>query len=184
MYVLQGAASLGWEPHRNAARGSGPPQEERVIALIGVISDTHGLLRPEALEALQGAQAIVHAGDVGEPAILEALRAMAPVTAVRGNVDRGALARDLPITAVLDAGGVSIYVLHVLADLDLNPRVAGFGVVVSGHTHVPQIRESDGVLYLNPGSAGPRRFHLPLSIAMLRVEGGVASATIVELPIR
>jgi uncharacterized protein len=153
------------------------------IALIGVLSDTHGLLRPEALEALRGADGIVHAGDVGDPSILEALRRIAPVTAVRGNVDRGVLARDLPASAVLDAGGASIYVLHNLSDLDLNPRVAGFGVVVSGHTHVPVARESDGVLYLNPGSAGPRRFHLPVSVAMLRVERGVASAEVIELPI-
>jgi putative phosphoesterase len=153
------------------------------IALIGVLSDTHGLLRPEALEALRGAEAIVHAGDVGDPSILEALRRIAPVTAVRGNVDRGVLA-DLPASAVLDAGGGSIYVLHDLSDLDLNPRVAGFGVVVSGHTHAPVARESDGVLYLNPGSAGPRRFHLPVSVAMLRVEDGAARAEIIELPIR
>jgi len=158
--------------------------KEDAIAVIGVISDTHGLLRPEALDALQGAEAIVHAGDVGDPAILEALRHLAPVTAVRGNIDRGALARDLPSTAILDAGGVSIYVLHDLAQLDLNPRVAGFRVVVSGHTHAPQIREADGVLYLNPGSAGPRRFHLPVSVAVLTVNSGDPSATLIELPIR
>lgn len=125
----------------------------------------------------------MHAGDVGDPSILEVLRRIAPVTAVRGNVDRGVLARDLPTTAILEAGGASIYVLHNLSDLDLNPRVAGFRVVVSGHTHAPVVREADGVLYLNPGSAGPRRFHLPVAVAMLTVEEGGASATIIELPI-
>lgn len=125
----------------------------------------------------------MHAGDVGNPAILQALRIIAPVTAVHGNVDRGVLARDLPATAILEAGGASIYVLHDLAQLDLNPRAAGFGVVVSGHTHAPAIRERDGVLYLNPGSAGPRRFHLPVSVATLTVEDGAPSATIVELSI-
>lgn len=152
--------------------------------LIGVISDTHGLLRPEALEALRGVEAIVHAGDVGNPAILQALRILAPVTAVHGNVDRGVLARDLPATAILEAGSASIYVLHDLAQLDLNPRAAGFGVVVSGHTHAPVIREKDGVLYLNPGSAGPRRFHLPVSVATLTVEDGGPRAAIIELSIQ
>ena len=152
--------------------------------LIGVISDTHGLLRPEALEALRGVEAIVHAGDGGDPAILQALRIIAPVTAVRGNVDRGVLARDLPASAILEARGVSIYVLHDLAQLDLSPRAAGFGVVVSGHTHVPGIREKDGVLYLNPGSAGPRRFHLPVSVATLTVEDGAPRAAIIDLSIQ
>ncbi|HYJ34423.1 MAG TPA: metallophosphoesterase family protein [Candidatus Binatia bacterium] len=165
--------------------GRGAPADARAggRTLIGVISDTHGLLRPEALEALRGVEAIVHAGDVGRPDILEELRGIAPVTAVHGNVDRGALIRDLPSTAILDAGGASIYVLHDLAQLDLNPRAAGFGVVVSGHTHAPVIREKDGVLYLNPGSAGPRRFDLPVSIAMLTVVDGAPSAAIIELPI-
>jgi uncharacterized protein len=150
---------------------------------IGVISDTHGLLRPEAVDALRGADAIIHAGDVGDAAILETLRRLAPLTAIRGNVDRGSLAQALPSTAVLEAGGIHVYVLHNLGDLDLDPRVAGFGVVVSGHTHAPLIRESGGVLYLNPGSAGPRRFHLPVSVARLELDGGRARARIAELTV-
>lgn len=151
--------------------------------MIGLISDTHGLLRPEALEAMRGSEAIIHAGDVGDAGILDALRAIAPVTAVRGNVDRGDLARALPATAVLQVGGISIYVLHDLADLDLDPGAAGMRVVVSGHTHAPLIRESRGVLYVNPGSAGPRRFRLPIAIAKLDLEGGAPAARIVGLAI-
>jgi uncharacterized protein len=148
---------------------------------VGVISDTHGLLRPEALDALRGVEAIIHAGDVGDAAILETLRTLAPVTAVRGNVDRGELARDLPATALLEWGGVQIYVLHNLADLDLKPGAAGIGVVVSGHTHEPLIQERDGVLYLNPGSAGPRRFSHPVTVAELIVERRVPQARIIAL---
>lgn len=134
-----------------------------------MLSDTHGLLRPEALDALRGAEAIVHAGDVGDPDIIRALRAVAPLTAVRGNVDRGDVARALPATAVLRTHGIAIYVLHRLEDLDLDPRHEGFDVVVTGHTHAPLIREADGVLYLNPGSAGPKRFRLPVTVAELLV---------------
>lgn len=159
-----------------AARGGG-------VARIGVISDTHGLLRAEALDALRGSEAIVHGGDVGDPAILDALREIAPVTAVRGNVDRGALARDLPAEAILEAAGVSIYVLHDDAAIDLDPRAAGFGVVVSGHTHAPLIREKDGILWLNPGSAGPRRFRLPVCVAELTVGEEPPRARIIELAI-
>ena len=144
----------------------------RSVILIGVISDTHGLLRPEAIEALGGSKYIIHAGDVGSPEILEQLSAIAPVTAVRGNVDKGPWACKLPDIEVLEAGGVSIYVLHDLARLHLNPRAAGFKVVVSGHSHVPQQETRDGVLYFNPGSAGPRRFKLPVSVGKLVVEDG------------
>ncbi len=150
---------------------------------MGVISDTHGLLRPEAMDALRGVEAIIHAGDVGDAAILETLRTLAPITAVRGNVDRGELARDLHATALLECGGVQIYVLHSLADLDLNPRAAGIGVVVSGHTHEPLIQERDGVLYLNPGSAGPRRFSHPVTVAELIVERQVPRARIIALAV-
>ena len=149
--------------------------------IIGVISDTHGLLRPEALAALRGSDHIIHAGDIGDPAILEKLAEIAPVTAVRGNVDRGAWARKLPATDVLEAGGVSIYVLHVLQHLDLKPEAAGFAVVVSGHSHVPKQETKDGVLYFNPGSAGPRRFRLPLSVGKLIVKNGKVSSKIVDL---
>jgi hypothetical protein len=149
--------------------------------LIGVISDTHGLLRPEALEALRGSKHIVHAGDVGAPEIIQILSAIAPVTAVRGNIDKSAWARELPKTEVLELGGVSIYILHDLAQLDLTPRIAGFAVVVSGHSHVPKQETRDGVLYFNPGSAGRRRFKLPVSLGKLIVESGSVRGELVTL---
>ncbi len=139
------------------------------MKLVGLISDTHGLLRPEALRALEGSDLIIHAGDVGDPAILDALAALAPVVAVRGNVDTGAWASALPHTAVAAAGSIQIYVLHDLHELDLVPTAAGLHVVVSGHSHKPARSERDGVLYINPGSAGPRRFKLPVTIARLNV---------------
>jgi len=149
--------------------------------LIGVISDTHGLLRPEAIEALRGSEHIIHAGDVGSPEILEKLSRIAPVIAVRGNIDKAAWSRRLPETQVLELGGVSIYVLHDLAQLDLKPKAAGFSVVVSGHTHVPKQETRDGVLYFNPGSAGPRRFKLPVSLGRLVLEAGSVSGELVQL---
>ena len=151
--------------------------------LIGVISDTHGLLRPEAIEALRGSQQIIHAGDVGAPAILQRLASIAPVTVVRGNVDKGAWARKLPESDVLEVGGVSIYVLHDLAKLDLKPKAAGFAAVVSGHSHTPKQETRDGVLYFNPGSAGPRRFKLPVSVGRLIIENRVIRGEIVSLKI-
>jgi uncharacterized protein len=149
--------------------------------LIGVISDTHGLLRPAAIAALRGAEHIIHAGDVGSPEILEKLSAIAPVTAVRGNIDKGEWARKLPKTEVLELGGVSIYILHDFAKLDLNPKAAGFNVVVSGHSHIPEQETLDGVLHFNPGSAGPRRFKLPISVGKLIVEDGVVRAGLLQL---
>jgi putative phosphoesterase len=149
--------------------------------ILGVLSDTHGLLRPEAVEALRGRDALIHAGDVGDRAVLEELRRLAPLTAIRGNVDRGELARELPPTALVEHEGVTIYVLHDLHELDLKPRAAGIRVVISGHTHKPKIEEADGVLYLNPGSAGPRRFHDPTTVAELIVEHGEPRARIIEL---
>ena len=149
--------------------------------VIGVISDTHGLLRPEAIEALRGSQHIIHAGDVGEAEILEKLAAITPVTAIRGNVDKGAWARGLPETEVLEIGGVSIYVLHDLAQLDLKPAAAGFRVVIYGHSHVPKQETRDGVLHFNPGSAGPRRFKLPISVGRITIRGEKIEAEIVEL---
>jgi hypothetical protein len=134
---------------------------------VGLISDTHGLLRPEALAALSGCGLVVHAGDVGSPEILPRLAEIAPVTAVRGNVDTAAWASGLPETAVANAGGARIYVLHRLAGLALDPAASGFAIVVSGHSHRPGRLERDGVLYLNPGSAGPRRFKLPVTVARL-----------------
>jgi putative phosphoesterase len=137
------------------------------MAIVGLISDTHGLLRPEAMRALAGSDVIIHAGDVGSPEILDALRAVAPLVAVRGNVDTGAWASALPATAVAEAGSTLIYVLHDLNELDLDPAAAGFGVVVSGHSHQPASSEKSGVLYVNPGSAGRRRFKLPVTVARL-----------------
>src|ERR1700675_2492442 len=150
---------------------------------LGVISDTHGLLRPEAVEALRGTDGILHAGDVGAPEILEALAKIAPVTAVRGNIDTASWARALPETKVVEAGGALIYMLHDLGQLDLKPEAAGFRVVIYGHSHQPQIEEKNGVLYFNPGSAGPRRFHLPVSVGKLMIKAGTARAEVVELKI-
>ncbi len=137
---------------------------------IGLISDTHGLLRPQAIEALRGSDLILHAGDVGKPEILETLRELAPVTAVRGNIDNAEWARSLPITAAVEAAGWKIWMLHNVHDLDLDPAASGFHFVVSGHSHQPSKKASGGVHYLNPGSAGPRRFRLPLTIAHLDLQ--------------
>jgi putative phosphoesterase len=137
------------------------------VPVIGLISDTHGLLRDEALRALAGSDLIIHAGDVGKPEILDALKALAPVVAVRGNIDRGAWASTLPATAVAEAGAAAIYVLHDVNELDLDPAASGFQVVVSGHSHQPARVERSGVLFVNPGSAGPRRFRLPVTVARL-----------------
>lgn len=139
------------------------------------------MLRPEALQALQGSERIIHAGDVGDPKILDELAAIAPVTAIRGNVDKGPWARRLPETEVIELGGVSIYVLHDLAQLDLKPQAAGFKVVISGHSHIPRQETRDGVLYFNPGSAGPRRFKLPITVGRLVVERGEAGSQIVTI---
>ncbi len=133
----------------------------------GVISDTHGLLRPAALDALRGCSLIIHAGDVGTPDVLAALRTVAPLVAVRGNVDRGAWAEALPETETVAVGDHWLYVLHDLKQLDLDLAAGGFSAVISGHSHKPAIAERGGVLYLNPGSAGPRRFHLPVTVARL-----------------
>lgn len=148
---------------------------------IGVISDTHGLLRPEAVEALRGSDRILHAGDVGTPEILQALAKIVPVTAIRGNVDTKPWARRLPKAEVVEAGGISIYMLHDLAQLDLKPEAAGFHVVIYGHSHQPKIEEKNGVFYFNPGSAGPRRFHLPVSVGRLTLASGNVQAELVEL---
>ena len=148
---------------------------------VGLISDTHGLLRPEALAFLAGSDHIVHAGDVGDPAILDALAAIAPLTVVRGNVDTDAWALRLPETARVTIGGVTIYALHDLAALDMKPQAHGIRVVVYGHSHKPSEAERDGVLYVNPGSAGPRRFRLPISAAELIIDGGGVIARIHEI---
>jgi uncharacterized protein len=149
--------------------------------LLGVISDTHGLLRPEAVEALRGAQHVIHAGDVGSPEILKKLATIAPVTAVRGNVDKDPWAQQLPETQVLETGGISIYLVHDLTQLDVKPEVAGFRVVISGHSHIPKQEVRNGVLYFNPGSAGPRRFKGPVSVGRLSIDGAEVSAELVML---
>jgi uncharacterized protein len=148
---------------------------------IGVISDTHGLLRPEALAALRASDFIVHAGDIGDPDILTRLGEIAPVTAIRGNVDREAWAKKIPATNVLEVQGVSIYILHNLGGLDLKPEMAGFSVVVYGHSHVAKFETKNGVLYFNPGSAGPRRFQLPVTVGRLNVKDGKVSGETVEI---
>lgn len=150
--------------------------------LLGIISDTHGLLRPEALSALRGSDAIIHAGDVGNPAILDRLKSIAPLFAVRGNVDTEPWASCLPLTAVVELQDVSIYVLHNLEQLDLNPKIAGFHIVISGHTHQPESHWHDGVLYVNPGSAGPRRFSLPISLTRLELHKAPWQVELVNFP--
>lgn len=139
---------------------------------IGLISDTHGLLRPEAVQALAGVEQIIHAGDVGAEAVIEHLRALAPVHAVRGNNDRGAWAAELPLQLALQWAGVRIHVLHDVKELDMDPAAAGFRAVVAGHSHKPGVLERDGVLYVNPGSAGPRRFKLPITVGFLILTNG------------
>jgi uncharacterized protein len=151
---------------------------------VGVISDTHGLLRQDALDALQGCDRIIHAGDVGSPDVLEQLRRLAPIVAVRGNVDTGAWALALPRSEAVELAGHTIYVLHILAELDLQPAPAGISAVVYGHSHKPSIEDRDGVLYLNPGSAGPRRFRLPVSVARMWVVDGRLTAQLIELDLR
>jgi putative phosphoesterase len=150
---------------------------------IGLISDTHGLMRPEALAFLQGCDHIVHGGDIGNATILEQLAAIAPVTAVRGNNDKAAWADAIAQTEFVQTEGITLYVLHDIADLDLDPPAAGIQVVMTGHSHKPLIEERDGVLYINPGSAGPRRFTLPISIGELVVEGTAITPRIVTLDI-
>lgn len=153
----------------------------RATARIGLISDTHGLLRPEALAFLRGCDRIVHGGDIGDPAILDALAALAPVTAVRGNNDRGPWAERIAETEWLQLGEVLLYAVHDLAQIDIDPAAAGVRVVVCGHSHRPSVDERDGVLVVNPGSAGPRRFKLPITAGELRLDGDRVSARIVEL---
>jgi len=156
---------------------------EPAANLIGVISDTHGLLRPEAKEALKGVDFILHAGDIGKPQVLEELRAIAPVIVVRGNNDKGQWADAIPERKVFEIGVIAIYILHDLKELDLDPATAGFKVVISGHSHQPSLKESRGVLFLNPGSAGPRRFKLPVSVAHLHIIGEKVHAQMVELAV-
>jgi len=148
---------------------------------LGLISDTHGLMREEALQALRGSDLILHAGDVGGPEILETLKTIAPVVAVRGNVDTDKWGQTLPLTELIQVGPVMIYMLHILQDLDINPPAAGFHIVVSGHSHKPGQTEKEGVVYINPGSAGPRRFYLPVTVARLDLDVRPWKAEFIDL---
>lgn len=152
-------------------------------SLIGVISDTHGLIRPEAVQALRGADLIIHAGDIGKPEVIETLKSIASVIAIRGNNDRGRWARRFPETAVVEVGKIRIYIIHNVKELEIDPSAAGFRVVISGHSHCPSMVERDGVLFLNPGSAGPRRFKLPVAVAQLRIKAATTKAQILELAV-
>jgi uncharacterized protein len=148
---------------------------------IGIISDTHGLLRPEAVELLQGSEHIIHAGDIGAPEIVGELEKIAPVSAIRGNVDTQAWARRFAETEVVELSGVFLYVIHDVNAIDLNPKAAGFAAVISGHSHKPKQEAKDGVLYFNPGSAGPRRFKLPISVGRLTISEGQLIGEILPL---
>ena len=150
---------------------------------MGLIADTHGLLRPEAVRALQGSEVIIHAGDIGKAAVLAALRTVAPVTAVRGNVDKGLWAQRLSRTEFLVIGRVGVFVIHDLQELDIVPEAAGVDVVVSGHSHQPSLQERNGVIFVNPGSAGPRRFNLPVSLAILHAQGKSVDVRLVTLEV-
>jgi putative phosphoesterase len=153
------------------------------IKQVGVISDTHGLVRDEALRALEGSELILHAGDIGGPEVLKRLREIAPVHAVRGNNDRDEWARALPLTEVVELGAHHVYLLHDIADLDVDPVAAGFAAVITGHSHKPLAQMRDGVLYLNPGSAGPRRFNLPIAVARLTVSGEALTPQLLQLDV-
>jgi putative phosphoesterase len=147
---------------------------------IGIISDTHGLLRPEAVELLRGSEHIIHAGDIGAPEIVSELEKIAPVTAIRGNVDAQAWARRFAETEVIELGGLFLYVIHDANAIDLNPKAAGFAAVISGHSHKPMQEMKDGVLYFNPGSAGPRRFKLPISVGRIQIVNGKLHGEILQ----
>lgn len=165
-------------PQFNTRKYPGPHKDNY---LLGVISDTHGLLRPEAIRALSGVSLIIHAGDIGSPAVIESLENIAPVVAVRGNTDTDRWACRLPLNDVAEIGGLSIYVLHDAGRLDLDPAASGFSAVIHGHTHRPAIEDKNGVLFLNPGSAGPRRFALPVTLALLRIRKRLPAAEIIRL---
>jgi putative phosphoesterase len=153
------------------------------IHVIGLISDTHGLIRPEALEALKGVELIIHAGDIGKPEVIAALKSIAPVLAIKGNNDIGNWARPLPDTKLVKSGDTQLYVIHNVKDLDCDPVARGYQAVVSGHSHKPSVATRDGVLFVNPGSAGPRRFKLPIAVGKLFIEHNRVSAEIIELAV-
>lgn len=149
--------------------------------IVGVISDTHGLLRPEAVEKLRGSEHIIHAGDIGSSEIIPELQKLAPVTAIRGNVDYQDWTKRFPETEVVELAGVNIYIIHDVNALDLNPKASGFAAVISGHSHKPNQEMKNGVLYFNPGSAGPRRFKLPITVGRLEITAGALTATVLSL---
>jgi putative phosphoesterase len=148
---------------------------------IGIISDTHGLVRQEAIESLKGCELVIHAGDVGKPEVIHSLEEIAPVIAVRGNVDKGDWANTLPKTQVVEVSNIFIYVIHHIGELDVNPKAAGFNIVIYGHSHKPKKEIVDGIIYINPGSAGPRRFNLPISLALMRIGRNAIDVNFVEL---
>ena len=151
--------------------------------VIGLISDTHGLVRPQALDALRGVDLIIHAGDVGKPEVIDALKLIAPLHAIKGNNDRGAWAKKLPDAMFLTVGGVKLYVIHDVHELSFEPGKRGIAAVISGHSHRPSVVERDGVLFVNPGSAGPRRFKLPVTVGRLRIVDGKVRAEFEELTV-
>ena len=149
--------------------------------MIGIISDTHGLVRTEAIEILKGCELIIHAGDVGKYEVIHSLEEIAPVIAVRGNVDKGDWANTLPKTQVVEVSNIFIYVIHDIGELDLNPKAAGFNIVIYGHSHKPKKEIVDGIIYLNTGSAGPRRFNLPISLALMTIDRNAINVSFMEL---
>ncbi len=166
-----------------AGHSSIPQNRHKGSQLVGVISDTHGLVRPQALDALKGSDLIIHAGDVGKSRVLEDLQALAPVVAVRGNIDGGELARVLPETQMVQVGRVCIFVLHDISHLSSSPSYTLANAVIFGHSHKPLIKEENGILFVNPGSAGPRRFRLPVSVALLHIHDENLQAELIELPL-
>jgi putative phosphoesterase len=157
------------------------PRKKRAVYVIGLISDTHGLVRPQAVEALQGVDLIVHAGDIGKPEVLDALKAISPLVAIKGNNDIGAWAKPLPDTQLVQAADIRLFVIHNVKELDCDPAAEGYEVVISGHSHKPSILTRDGVLFVNPGSAGPRRFKLPVAVGKLFIQNQKVNAELVEL---
>ena len=153
------------------------------LHVIGLISDTHGLIRPQALEALQGVELIIHAGDIGKPEVIAALQDIAQVVAIKGNIDSGVWAQRFPETKLVKSGNTRLFVVHNVKELDCDPVARGYQVVVSGHSHKPSVSTCDGVLFVNPGSAGPRRFKLPIAVGKLFIEDNRVNAAIIELPV-
>jgi putative phosphoesterase len=156
-------------------------KKKRALQVIGLISDTHGLVRPEAIKALQGVDLVVHAGDIGKPEVLNALEAIGPLVAIKGNNDIGAWASILPDTRLVQTGSMKLYVIHNVKELDCEPAAEGYAVVISGHSHKPSVMTRDGVLFVNPGSAGPRRFKLPVAVGKLFIQNQRVNAELIEL---